>query len=268
MGLTIEDHLKLIRDTLARGNFNLLEVSGSFRVELMPGLQVYIYPETFENIITARFDTRETDPDIRAAMSVDAGQILCRILDFADIAPFAHSDTLGSMFVYTARIDIRGSGDQSISRGAERPLDGEQEAPVNFLSKPIPGFPESPVALSPESHLTSPGIPHGPSDIAVPGPSDQIERAMQGLESLDSGSLRELLDQMYLKRSGKVRVAVSRIFRSFTDRQSLEQTIAVEAKKIISPADRQELQIARSLDSNNPLEPLIELIYNSVFAEK
>jgi len=107
MGLTIEDHLKMIRDTLARGNFSLLEVSGSFRVELMPGLHVYIYPETFENIITARFDTRETNPDIRAAMSVDAGQILCRILEFADIAPFAHSDTLGLMFVYTARIDIR-----------------------------------------------------------------------------------------------------------------------------------------------------------------
>ena len=233
MGLTIEDHLKLIRDTLARGNFSLLEVSGSFRVELMPGLHVYIYPETFENIITARFDTRETNPDIRAAMSVDAGQILCRILEFADIAPFAHSDTLGLMFVYTARIDIRASE-----------------------------------KISPQSPLESPGISHGPSDIAAPAPSDLTERAMQGLESLDAGSLRELLDQMYLKRSGKVRVAVSRIFRSFTDRQSLEQTIAVEAKKIVSPADRQELQIARSLDSDNPLEPLIELIHDSVFAEK
>jgi hypothetical protein len=233
MGLTIEDQLKLIRDALARGNFNLLEVSGSFRVELMPGLQVYIYPETFENIITARFDTRETDPDIRAAMSVDAGQILCRILDFADIAPFAHSDTLGSMFVYTARIDI-----------------------------------SAPETISPQPSLESPGIPQGATDIAAPGPSDLIERAMQGLESLDAGSLREFLDQMYLKRSGKVRVAVSRIFRAFTDRQSLEQTIAVEAKKIISPADRQELQIARSIDSDNPLEPLIELINDFVFAEK
>jgi hypothetical protein len=233
MGLTIEDQLKLIRDALARGNFNLLEVSGSFRVELMPGLQVYIYPETFEHIITARFDTRETDPVIRAAMSADAGKILCRIIDFADIAPFEHSDTLGSMFVYTARIDIRASE-----------------------------------TISLQSPLESPDIPHGPSDIAAPGPSDLIERAMQGLESLDAGSLREFLDQMYLKRSGKVRVAVSRIFRAFTDRQSLEQTIAVEAKKIISPADRQELQIARSIDSDNPLEPLIELINDFVFAEK
>ncbi len=265
MSLTIENQLKIIRDALSEGNFNLLEVSGSFRAELMPGLHVYIYPETFEKIITARFDTRESDPDIRTTMSLETGKILGRVIDFAEIRPFVHSDTQGARFVYTARIDIKESEAQQIdSRVAFQQPEPEPETPVEFSAEPSPASPEPPGALSPAMPLEPPG-PLAPPDTTA---TDLVERAMMGLEGLDAAGLRELLDQMYLKRSGKVRVAINRVFRCFTDRESIEEAIVVEAKKIISPADREELQIARSIDAGNPLEPLIELIYDLVFGEK
>lgn len=268
MPLTLEDQLKMIRDALSGGNFNLLEVSGSFRAELMPGLHVYIYPETFEKIITARFDTRETDPDIRMAMSLETGKILGRMVDFAEIRPFVHSDTQGARFVYTARIDIKEPDDQPIaSRVAVQQPEPGPETQAEFSSEPSPAFPDLPAALSPETHLEPPGQ-HAPSDTTATDLVDLAERAVLGLEGLDAAALRELMDQMYLKRSGKVRMAINRVFRSFADRESMEEAIVVEAKKIISPADREELQIARSIDAGNPLEPLIELIYDVVFGEK
>lgn len=228
----------MIRDALSGGGFDLLEVSGSFRAELMPGLHVYIYPETFEKIITARFDTREPDPDIRMAMSLETGKILGRVVDFAEIRPFVHSDTQGARFVYTARIDIK-----------------------EYEARQI----DSRVAFQqPEPPLEPPDL-LAPSDTTA---TDLAERAVLGLEGLDSAALREFMDQMYLKRSGKVRMAINRVFRSFADRESMEEAIVVEAKKIISPADREELQIARSIDAGNPLEPLIELICDVVFGEK
>jgi hypothetical protein len=52
---TLEDKVRIIRESLQAGRVDLMEVSGSFRLGFKSGQTVYLYVETYDNSITAPF---------------------------------------------------------------------------------------------------------------------------------------------------------------------------------------------------------------------
>ncbi len=91
-----------------------------------------------------------------------------------------------------------------------------------------------------------------------------LKAAFAQMETVDARVLRESLDNMYLKRSSKVRIALSKIHRSMEDITEFESSIRKEAKKIISSDDQAELQMVRSLYSQGPLKPIVDLLWDEV----
>src|SRR6056297_2153038 len=106
MASKIEEQLDLIKACFDPEAFDLLEVSGSFRVTLGSGQHIYIYPETYENTITVRYETKEADPDKRTSEIDMIRQTLAPILPFADISDFSNIQTVGSKQVYTAKLEM------------------------------------------------------------------------------------------------------------------------------------------------------------------
>ncbi len=93
----------------------------------------------------------------------------------------------------------------------------------------------------------------------------RAEEAVDNLDAVDAKMLRQSLDMMNLKRSSAVRLAVTRIFRSATEVDELETAIQNEAKKIVSPEARAELQEVKSLSANGFLDPIVDLLWQEVF---
>lgn len=91
-----------------------------------------------------------------------------------------------------------------------------------------------------------------------------LKTAFAQMETVDARVLRESLDNMYLKRSSKLRIALSKIHRSMEDITEFESSIRKEAKKIISSDDQAELQMVRSLYSQGPLKPIVDLLWDEV----
>jgi len=94
------------------------------------------------------------------------------------------------------------------------------------------------------------------------------EEAIERMETVDAKTLRQNLDMMRLKRSSVVRLALTRIFRSAAEVPELETAIQKEAKKIVSPEDRAELQTVKSLSINGFFDPVVDLLWQEVFSDE
>lgn len=242
---TLEDRVRIIRESFQAGSADLLEVSGSFRVDFESGQSVYIYAETYDNAITARFETKEADPGKRRHETAALRQLLLKELCFADVSEFQEVQSGKGRFVYTAdiRIDESVVFHQTIVYGAGASVEAEE----SFSEKETDAI---------DTHEASAGVP---SDLT------RAEKAIEMLETIDAKMLRQSMDMMNLKRSSNVRMVLTRIFRDAVDAGALMLSIQDEAVKLNSENDYNELRVIKAINTNGFLEPVIGLLYDAVF---
>ncbi len=249
MNQTLDDKVAIIRESFQAGSADFLEVSGSFRVCLGSGQTVYIYIETYDNAITARFETKTPDPEKRQSEIDKLWVALVKEIYFADISKFHELQSGNDRFVYTASVCMDESVffHETIVIGTDAPdmtevslVEGEKESITDVLD-----FDEaaSTIARSP------------------------AEEAIEGLETIDAKMLRQSLDMMNLKRSSNVRMALTRIFRSAVGAEELTCSIQNEAIKLISQNDHEDLRMIQTINSAGFLEPVIGLLYEAVFGK-
>ncbi|MCD6585666.1 MAG: hypothetical protein J7K96_07900 [Desulfobacteraceae bacterium] len=248
MNQTINDKVSIIRESFQSGAADLLEVSGSFRVDFGSGQTVYIYVETYDHAITARFESKEADSDKRQDEIDKLRAALVKEIRFADISEFHEAQSGSGRFVYTAsvRMDESVFFHETIVIGTDAPdikavslVEGEDERIADVLDSDT----ESTISLSP------------------------VEEAIEKLETVDAKMLRQSLDMMNLKRSGNVRMALTRIFRSALGAAELTLSIHNEAIKLISQNDHEDLRMIKIINAAEFLEPVIGLLYEEVFGK-
>jgi len=249
MEQTLEDRLAIIREDLKAGSAGLMEASGSFRVDFPSGHRVYIYAETYDQSITVRFETTETDSGKRRQSADALRDALDREISVADIHAFQEAPALKNCFVYTARMDIDPSVffHETIVIGETRRVadDGvmvQEEAQEQRADTEASGLSAS------DSRALA-------------------KEAVAKLELIDAKMLRLSLDMMNLKRSSAVRAALTRIFRDALDADELMHAIQNEAGKLTSENDREELVMIQSINQDEALTPVIRLLCNEVFAK-
>lgn len=226
-----------------------MEVSGSFRVDFDAGHAVYIYVETYDNLITARFETKEADPDKRRFEIDKLRDVLVREISFADISEFQEAQSVNNRYIYTASVDIDDSVffHETIVIGNEIPEGDEvlliQENEEESISDALEIPTERPIALSP------------------------VEEVIEQLETIDAKMLRQSLDMVNLKRSSNVRMALTRIFRSAGDAEELTLSIQNEAGKLTSHNDLGDLRMIKAIHTDGFLEPVIGLLCEEVFGK-
>jgi len=244
---TMEDKILIIRESLQAGRADLMEVSGSFRVDFESGQTVYIYSETYDNSITARFETEEADPAKRCHEVDSLRESLAREIICSDISEFQEAKSSNKKFVYTAnvRMDESVFFHETIVIGAcqsdeEEVLSLEEEATLFNEPEVVT---ENIIELSP------------------------AEEAIERLETIDAKMIRQSLDMMNLRRSSNVRMVLNRIFRSTGDPEELMLAIQNEAEKIFSLGDQEELQMIQKINAHEYLTPVIDLLYEEVFGK-
>jgi len=242
---TLDNKVEIIRENFLAGRADLLEVGGSFRVNFESGQSVYIYVETYDNAITARFDTRETDP-VKRYQEVEAlRHLLAREITFASINEFDEISSGKDRYAYTAEIVVDESVvfHETIAYDAGTATD--EQSQISEREQGTDG-------ISPDPPLQAVS--------AMP----LAEKAIAELETIDGKMLRQSLDMMNLRRSSNVRVALTRIFRNAVDAEELMAAIADEAEKLNSEADREELVIIKTINTDGFLTPVIGLLYDTV----
>lgn len=247
MNQTLEDKIAIIRESFQAGAADFLEVSGSFRVSFDPRMTVYIYSETYDNSITARFETKEPDLEKRHHELETMRELLANEIIVADIAEFTEARPVNDRFVYTAKVNMDESvifhetvviGNDAIDDAVSL-ADADEEAEI--AADVIEATAESPKGLS------------------------RAEKIIEQLETIDAKMIRQSLDMMNLKRSSNVRMALTRIFRSAGDARELMLSIENEAAKIVSESDQNDLLMIKTINSDGFLEPVIGLLYEAVF---
>jgi len=243
---TLADKITLIRENFRAGRVELMEVSGSFRVTFETGQSVYIYLETYDNSITARFETNETDSERRQQEVDTLHRLLVREISFADISEFKEIQSVKNRFVYTAgiRIDESILFHETIVLGSDAA--GETEIGLSETKADAAGN-------------KTPAVSDDLSDLA------RAEKAVEQLETIDAKMIRQSLDMMNLKRSSNVRIGLTRIFRNAVDAEELMHAIQDEAVKLNSDKDHNDLQIIKAINMDGFLEPVIGLLYDAVF---
>ena len=242
MASKIEEQLDLIKACFDPEAFDLLEVAGSFRVTLGSGQHVYIYPETYDNTITVRYETKEADPD-KLTLEIDMiRQTLAPLLPFAAISDFSNTQTVGSKQVYTAKLEM----------ADPQPAAKDESATVS-AGQGVSASPNSAVfdrleVISDQSELHSPGR------------LVTIDELQELLGMLDPYALEQNLDWMYIDASSKLRHALKRIFKSKNDQKQLIYTLQSEARKLRDPEDLEELELVRYVNRDVVLQPVINIL--------
>jgi len=242
MASKIEEQLDLIKACFDPEAFDLLEVSGSFRVTLGSGQHIYIYPETYDNTITVRYETKEADPDKRTSEIAMIRQTLAPILPFADISDFSNIQTVGSKQVYTAKLEMADSPPAAKAASSAAAEGQAEEESLNLATS------DRLEVISDQSELRSPGR------------LVNIDELQELLGMLDPYALEQSLDWMYIDASSKLRQSLKRIFKSKTDQKQLIYTLQREARKLCKPEDFEELELVRQLNRDIVLQPVINIL--------
>ena len=248
MASKIEEQLDLIKACFDPDGHDLLEVSGSFRVTLGSGQHVYIYPETYDNTITVRFETKEADPDSRASEINKIRETLTRILPFADIGDFSNIQMLGSKAVYTAKLEM------PAPHPAEKVLGAEISLEKGYGDAAPPGSATS----DRQGGVVDQSAWHSPGRLVT------IDELQELLGMLDPYALEQSLDWMYIDASSRVRQALKLIFKSKTDKKRLIYTLQQEARKLRAIEDLEELELVKQVNRDIVLQPVINMLSHIV----
>ncbi|MFP4159327.1 MAG: DUF4388 domain-containing protein [Desulfobacterales bacterium] len=91
-------------------------------------------------------------------------------------------------------------------------------------------------------------------------PEELASRAVSQLQGIDGRQFRETLDNMGIKRSSILRVALVRLFRDAADKNQLLDSVRQEAGKVISGLDSAELDRLRHETSQPFIRVMLELL--------
>ncbi len=250
MNQTTEDRVSILRESLDAGPASVIDLSGAFQVDFEPGCRVYVYVETNDGAITARYETKEADPAKRRLTVETMQGLLQNEIPVAQISGFREAQSLNDRFVYTACVDM----DPAVFYH-ETIVIGERVTESPVASRTSGQKPAGFFTTNPETEVES-----------LSGASP-VADAIKEMEAIDAKILRQGLDMMNLKRSSAVRVALTRIFRSAGDAEELTQAIQHEAGKIVSRQDQEDLRMIRIIHADGFLKPAIDLLYDAVFKE-
>lgn len=253
MNQTTDDRISILRESLDAGLAPVLDLSGAFQVDFEPGRRVYIYVETDDGAITARYETKEADIDLRRREMASIRGLLQNEIPVAKVFGFRQTQALKDRFVYTTRVEIDPEVfyHQTIVIG-----DAVPEAPVSgtVMARETAGETADEILDA---------VPEAASE-NQPAPS-AVAEAIREMEAIDAKTLRQSLDMMNLKRSSVVRIALTRLFRSIGDADELSDAVSLEAGKIVSPEDQEDLRMVSIVHADGFLKPAIDLLYNAVF---
>ena len=90
------------------------------------------------------------------------------------------------------------------------------------------------------------------------------KKAVSQVNAIDSRRFREALDNLGLKRSSVLRVALSRIHREAVDAEQLKAAVEKEAGTIANPADKNALNKLKEENQVPFMQEMIELLWQSV----
>ena len=90
------------------------------------------------------------------------------------------------------------------------------------------------------------------------------EKALNQLHNVDSKMFRQGLDDLGLSRSGNVRLALSRIFRSSADAKELLASIAQEAARIATADEHDEMNKLKEKGHASFISAIKELLLEEV----
>jgi hypothetical protein len=250
---TTDDRISILRESLDAGLAPVLDLSGAFQVDFEPGRRLYIYVETDDGAITARYETKEADIDLRRREMASIRGLLQNEIPVAKVFGFRQTQALKDRFVYTTRVEIDPEifYHQTIVMG-----DAVPEAPVS-------GTVMTGKTTRETAGATAGAVPEALSE-NQPVPA-AVAEAIREMESIDAKTLRQSLDMMNLKRSSVVRIALTRLFRSIGDAEELSEAVSLEAGKIVSPEDQEDLRMVSIVHSGGFLKPAIDLLYDAVF---
>lgn len=249
MDQTTDDRVAILQESLDAGLASVLDLSGAFQVDFEPGCRVYVYIETHDGSITARYETKEADIEVRRREIESIRGLLQNEIPVAKVFGFRQTQAIKDRFVYTTRVEIDPEVfyHQTIMMG-----DAVPEAPVSDM---VTGETAGATFLDavPEAALENQSI------------SLAVAEAIREMEAIDAKTLRQGLDMMNLKRSSAVRIALTRLFRSIGDAEELAEAVSHEAGKIISPEDQEDLRMVQVVHTDGFLKPAIDLLYDAVF---
>lgn len=98
-------------------------------------------------------------------------------------------------------------------------------------------------------------------------PEELAAQAVSQLQGIDGRQFRETLDNMGIKRSSILRVALTRLFRDAADKNQLLDSVRQEAGKVISGLDSAELDRLRHETSQPFIRVMLELLLHESIEE-
>lgn len=257
MNQTTDDRISILRESLDAGLAPVLDLSGAFQVDFEPGRRVYIYVETDDGAITARYETKEADIDLRRREMASIRGLLQNEIPVAKVFGFRQTQALKDRFVYTTRVEI----DPEVFYHQ-----------TIVIGDTVPEAPVSGTVMTGKTTRETAGETAGATLDAVPEALSEnqpvpaaVAEAIREMEAIDAKTLRQSLDMMNLKRSSVVRIALTRLFRSIGDADELSDAVSLEAGKIVSPEDQEDLRMVQIVHADGFLKPAIDLLYNAVF---
>jgi len=249
---TTGDRISILRESLDAGLSPVLDLSGAFQVDFEPGRRVYVYIETDDGAITARYETKEADIEARRREIASIRGFLQNEIPVAKVFDFRQTQTLKDRFVYMTRVEIDPEVfyHQTIVMG-----DAVPETPVLDIAAGETAFEKAGATVDAVSQAAF-------INQSVPA---AVAEAIREMEAIDAKTLRQSLDMMNLKRSSVVRIALTRLFRSIGDAEELAEAVSLEAGKIVSPEDQEDLRMVQVVHAEGFLKPAIDLLYHAVF---
>lgn len=257
MNQKIEDHVNVIRKSLQTAGLKVTAGKRGVRARLKNGYFLDIFTLTNRpDHIRARLNIDESDPLRRQAYVESIQNSLVASLEgVARVEAFKLSREAGGVYVYNSVLE---------------PFETDDDAPIEVSADAIEIIEDTDSAGETEADdlaVFELNFDFDETGGSLKTVSSMAEEAIKELETVDAKLLRQTLDRMSLKRSSAIRLAVTRIFRSAADVEELEKSIDSEARKIVSPEDRAELQEVKALSVNGFLNPVVHLLWQKVFSD-
>ncbi len=254
----LTDNVDKLKRLLQDQGYELAELENGLQVQLDSGHFIEINALTRDSdYFWASFETRNTDSEKRREEIASIHELLAASLfGLAMLGEFEQTRDADDRFVYVANVEL----DPSVAYYGIIAMD---DLAATAWPAPLSRSDRVPSREGARKSKVSPV----PEPVETIKPSDAMtlaRKALDQLETIDGKMIRKSLDMMNLRRSSNIRLMLTRIFRSAVEPGELLRSIRMEAEKVVSAGDRQELEMVRILSANSFLEPVVNLLCREV----
>ena len=222
--------------------------------------------------IRARFKTDISDETARSEKIEKVYQLLSeRTRNIAEVHRFKLTKDMAEAFVYYAHLDLSETPayQETIVIGDQAEAANESYEVTDVSVEADAEAESAEIEASSAGEETAVGQTDEQVDLtdfleSEENGESETEEAVRQLEAVDAKTLRQALDTLSLPRSSNVRLVLTRLYRSAIDPKELEESIDIEADKINTTHDMNELRMIREMQAIDFLNPLIELLWQAV----